>query len=372
MDAASLIAALPPRHAGEQRSFLVSPNVGLMIWTLHRLRHLAVRPRARSSSRASRRRSTSARSAIEDSIDAAERTRVEADELLAEYRERLAEAREQAEEILARARKAAEATEARRDRRGQGQARGAARAGQARHPGRDAPRDPGHPQRGRRPDDPRHGEGHAQDADRGRPAPARRGGARASSTSRPSPASGAELAMEEIAEVYGAVAVRGRPGAGQARRDPRAARAVRRRARRRTATCGLLLLAVLLDAGEEGRPDEDRRGRRPDADQLPRAADREAPHAGGLPHPALLRRAVGAGEQDAARPDLDRHRARRGDRQADRRPHRQGHRPARSSSPRSVDPDILGGIVLRVGNSILDASIRNRLDNLRKHVARGA
>ncbi len=38
----------------------------------------------------------------------------------------------------------------------------------------------------------------------------------------------------------------------------------------------------------------------------------------------------------------------------------------------SVNPDILGGIVLRVGNSILDASIRNRLDNLRKHVARGA
>jgi F-type H+-transporting ATPase subunit delta len=37
-----------------------------------------------------------------------------------------------------------------------------------------------------------------------------------------------------------------------------------------------------------------------------------------------------------------------------------------------VDPDILGGIVLRVGNSILDASIRNRLDNLRKHVVRGA
>jgi ATP synthase F1 delta subunit len=37
-----------------------------------------------------------------------------------------------------------------------------------------------------------------------------------------------------------------------------------------------------------------------------------------------------------------------------------------------VNPDILGGIVLRVGNSILDASIRNRLDNLRKAVARGA
>ena len=35
----------------------------------------------------------------------------------------------------------------------------------------------------------------------------------------------------------------------------------------------------------------------------------------------------------------------------------------------NVDPDILGGIVLRVGNSILDASIRNRLDSLRKQVA---
>ncbi|HEV2974260.1 MAG TPA: F0F1 ATP synthase subunit delta [Solirubrobacteraceae bacterium] len=37
-----------------------------------------------------------------------------------------------------------------------------------------------------------------------------------------------------------------------------------------------------------------------------------------------------------------------------------------------VDPNILGGIVLRVGNSILDASIRNRLEQLRRHVAQGA
>jgi F-type H+-transporting ATPase subunit delta len=36
-----------------------------------------------------------------------------------------------------------------------------------------------------------------------------------------------------------------------------------------------------------------------------------------------------------------------------------------------VDPDILGGIVLRVGNSILDASIRRRLNQLRRQVARG-
>jgi F-type H+-transporting ATPase subunit delta len=35
----------------------------------------------------------------------------------------------------------------------------------------------------------------------------------------------------------------------------------------------------------------------------------------------------------------------------------------------AVDPDILGGIVLRVGNFVLDASIRNRLEQLRKQVA---
>jgi F-type H+-transporting ATPase subunit delta len=35
-----------------------------------------------------------------------------------------------------------------------------------------------------------------------------------------------------------------------------------------------------------------------------------------------------------------------------------------------VDPDILGGLVVRVGNSIIDASIRSRLDSLRKQVAK--
>ncbi len=34
-----------------------------------------------------------------------------------------------------------------------------------------------------------------------------------------------------------------------------------------------------------------------------------------------------------------------------------------------VDPEILGGVVLRVGNFVLDASIRNRLEKLRKQVA---
>jgi F-type H+-transporting ATPase subunit delta len=37
-----------------------------------------------------------------------------------------------------------------------------------------------------------------------------------------------------------------------------------------------------------------------------------------------------------------------------------------------VDPDVLGGLVLRVGNRVLDASIRSKLDKLRKEVARAA
>ena len=37
-----------------------------------------------------------------------------------------------------------------------------------------------------------------------------------------------------------------------------------------------------------------------------------------------------------------------------------------------VDPEILGGIVLQVGNKVLDASIRSRLEKLRKSVAQAA
>ena len=47
--------------------------------------------------------------AIRENIEASERQREEADELLAEYRQRLKEAREQAEDIAARARKSADA-----------------------------------------------------------------------------------------------------------------------------------------------------------------------------------------------------------------------------------------------------------------------
>src|SRR6195952_5272491 len=116
MDVASLISAAPLAAAAapaksEGGSFLVSPNIGLMIWTLivftislYVLKKL-VFPRIQEALDKRQR-------IIEESIDAAERTRMEADKLLSEYRERLTQAREQAEEIVARARKAAEAAEA--------------------------------------------------------------------------------------------------------------------------------------------------------------------------------------------------------------------------------------------------------------------
>ena len=88
-------------------NFLVSPNVGLMIWallafgiTLWLLNKLAFPRIAEALDRR--------RLAIEESIDAANRAKREADELLEEYRARLREAREQSEDIVARARKAAD------------------------------------------------------------------------------------------------------------------------------------------------------------------------------------------------------------------------------------------------------------------------
>jgi F-type H+-transporting ATPase subunit delta len=37
-----------------------------------------------------------------------------------------------------------------------------------------------------------------------------------------------------------------------------------------------------------------------------------------------------------------------------------------------IDPDIIGGIVLRVGNKVLDASVQGRLERLRKQITRAA
>ena len=103
-------AVLTTPVAASGGSFLITPNVGLMIWTLilfgismYVLAKLAF-PRI-SAALDQRQR------AIEDSIETAERTRQQADQLLAEYRERLTEARRQAEEIVERARKTAEVHE---------------------------------------------------------------------------------------------------------------------------------------------------------------------------------------------------------------------------------------------------------------------
>jgi F-type H+-transporting ATPase subunit b len=92
-------------------SFLVSPNLGLMIWTLlvfgitmYVLSKVAF-PRIQE---ALEKRAN----LIRDSIDEAENTREEARKILEEYRARLKEAREQADEIIARARKTAETTTA--------------------------------------------------------------------------------------------------------------------------------------------------------------------------------------------------------------------------------------------------------------------
>ena len=88
-------------------SFLVKPGIGLMIWTLlafgatlYILNKVAFPKISEQLDKRQR--------AIEESIDSAERTKAESEQILAEYRERLREARTQAEEIVARSRKASE------------------------------------------------------------------------------------------------------------------------------------------------------------------------------------------------------------------------------------------------------------------------
>jgi F-type H+-transporting ATPase subunit b len=95
----------------EGGSFLVSPSLGLMIWTLalfaFTLWVLSKVAFPRIQDALDKRAN-----AIRESIEAAARQREEADELLAEYRQRLTEAREQADDIVARARKAADSVKA--------------------------------------------------------------------------------------------------------------------------------------------------------------------------------------------------------------------------------------------------------------------
>jgi F-type H+-transporting ATPase subunit b len=110
--ATHLLAAVTTTSSSSSSSgkFLITPSGGLMIWTLIvfvislvLLRIYAFPPIRAALDRRQK--------AIEDSIDHAEQTRLEADQLLADYRERLKEAREQAEEIVSRARRTAETQE---------------------------------------------------------------------------------------------------------------------------------------------------------------------------------------------------------------------------------------------------------------------
>jgi F-type H+-transporting ATPase subunit b len=96
--------------ASSSGKFLITPSLGLMIWTLVTF-VISMALLAKFAFPAIRGALDRRQKSIEDSIDTAERTRVEADQLLAEYRERLREARSQAEEIVTRARAAAQEQE---------------------------------------------------------------------------------------------------------------------------------------------------------------------------------------------------------------------------------------------------------------------
>lgn len=105
------LAAEAAEHGEEGGSFLVSPGLGLMIWTLV-LFLVTMWVLSKVAFPKIQEALDKRAKMISESIDAAERQRRESDELLAEYRARLAEAREQADDIMARARKAAETAEA--------------------------------------------------------------------------------------------------------------------------------------------------------------------------------------------------------------------------------------------------------------------
>ena len=94
----------------ESSNFLVSPNVGLMIWTL--LAFLVTLWVLNKFAFPAIKNALDKRAQmIEDSINAAEQSKADAEQVLAEYRERLKEARAQADDIVLRARKNAEVYE---------------------------------------------------------------------------------------------------------------------------------------------------------------------------------------------------------------------------------------------------------------------
>ena len=106
---ANILVLAAAEGGGEEEggSFLVEPGIGLMLWTLIAFGILLLLLRKLAFPRIAENLDKRQR-AIEESIDTAERTKTEAEQLLAEYRQRLHDARQQAEDIVARARKAAD------------------------------------------------------------------------------------------------------------------------------------------------------------------------------------------------------------------------------------------------------------------------
>jgi F-type H+-transporting ATPase subunit b len=104
-----LVAQAEEAHTEDEGgSFLVSPGLGLMLWTLLLFgvtMYVLSKTAFPRISEALEKRANM----IRENIEASEKTRQDAEELLEEYRARLKEAREQADDIAARARKAADA-----------------------------------------------------------------------------------------------------------------------------------------------------------------------------------------------------------------------------------------------------------------------
>lgn len=110
-DAIALITVLAATEEGGGGNGLVSPNTGVMIWTLIAfvitvlvLRKFAFPAIAAALDQRQR--------AIEEAIDHANQTKVEADQLLVDYRARLTEARAQADEIVSKAKRSGDALQA--------------------------------------------------------------------------------------------------------------------------------------------------------------------------------------------------------------------------------------------------------------------
>ena len=359
-------------HAEEEGgSFLVTPGLGLMIWTLlvfgFTMWVLSKVAFPRIQEALDKRAKM-----IAESIEAAERTKQESEKLIAEYRARLKEAREQADDIVARARKAAETSKAQAAEEGKEKREELLAAAR-----RDIEAET------------------RRSLERIRKEVADLTVLTTEKVTRKSldSADQKRLVDEALAEVdFAALSpgtgrsgdrrggdrsrirrgpVRGGQEGGQARRDPGAARPVRRRAQREPRAAAVPVQPLLLLDGEE--------------EGLAKAIDGAEPE---------LVNFLGLLAEKHRMPVIFRIRDRFDDlwdeenkrlevtvtsavelipswcERIGKEIEKQTGQTVELQS--QVDDDILGGLVLQVGNMVLDASVRNRLEKLRKSVAAAA